>query len=157
MASVLYSAICDPHLRLQAYTVILAGYETTANTLAFAIYNLALNPGKAAKLMAEIDAQQGEPSYQAQVALLALLCQPCHTTNFSSLHAAVSTRCPMVTRCVLTRCALRWRKTRCVQSLTQKGLTSGIPANCIAGKDGVCGCRHQGDPAPVPHGSSGYP
>lgn len=45
--------------------MILAGYETTANTLAFAIYNLARQPDKAAKLCAEIDAHPGNPDYQS--------------------------------------------------------------------------------------------
>ncbi|KAI7837331.1 hypothetical protein COHA_008846 [Chlorella ohadii] len=40
----------------QASGFILAGYETTANALAFTMYCLALNPDKEAKLLAELDA-----------------------------------------------------------------------------------------------------
>ncbi len=39
----------------QAYVLILAGYETTANALAFAIYLLSANPGKRDALLAEVD------------------------------------------------------------------------------------------------------
>jgi cytochrome P450 len=35
--------------------LILAGYETTANALAFAIYLLSANPGKRDALLAEVD------------------------------------------------------------------------------------------------------
>ena len=45
--------------------MILAGYETTANTLAFAIYNLAKSPDKVARLCAEVDAHPGNPDYQS--------------------------------------------------------------------------------------------
>lgn len=40
----------------QSTTFLTAGYETTANNLAFTIYCLATNPDKEAKLLAEIDA-----------------------------------------------------------------------------------------------------
>ena len=36
--------------------LILAGYETTANALAFTIYLLSSNPAKRDKLLAEVDA-----------------------------------------------------------------------------------------------------
>ncbi|PSC76937.1 cytochrome P450 [Micractinium conductrix] len=39
----------------QATTFIMAGYETTANAIAYAVYLLAGNPDKEAKLLAEID------------------------------------------------------------------------------------------------------
>jgi hypothetical protein len=39
----------------QAYVLILAGYETTANALAFALYLLSANPGKRDALLAEVD------------------------------------------------------------------------------------------------------
>ena len=42
-----------PHL--QCITVLLAGYETTANALSFAIYLLSAHPEKEAKLLAEVD------------------------------------------------------------------------------------------------------
>lgn len=35
--------------------MLLAGYETSANLLAFAVYSLAKHPAKAAKLQAELD------------------------------------------------------------------------------------------------------
>jgi len=49
----------------QAFTFLLAGYETTANALAFATYLLALNPDKEAKMCEEIDAfgRDATPSY----------------------------------------------------------------------------------------------
>ena len=36
--------------------MILAGYETTANALAFAVYLLTTNPAKRDRLLAELDA-----------------------------------------------------------------------------------------------------
>ena len=49
----------------QAFTFLLAGYETTANALAFATYLLALNPNKEAKMIEEIDAfgRDATPDY----------------------------------------------------------------------------------------------
>ena len=41
---------------VQAFVLILAGYETTANALAFAIYLLSTNPAKRERLLAEVDA-----------------------------------------------------------------------------------------------------
>ncbi|MEW5298011.1 MAG: hypothetical protein WDW38_003697 [Sanguina aurantia] len=46
----------DAEVVAQALTFILAGYETTANTLAFVIYLLAANPGAEARLLQEVDA-----------------------------------------------------------------------------------------------------
>lgn len=40
----------------QANTFILAGTETTANTLSFAVYLLSSHPDKEAALLAEVDA-----------------------------------------------------------------------------------------------------
>ena len=48
----------------QVHSVLVAGYETTSNTLSFAVHQLALHPDKAAKLRAEVDAQPHEPDYQ---------------------------------------------------------------------------------------------
>ncbi len=39
----------------QAYVLILAGYETTASALAFAMYLLSANPAKRDALLAEVD------------------------------------------------------------------------------------------------------
>ena len=41
---------------LQAYAMMMAGYESTANALAFTLYLLALNKDKEARLIAEVDA-----------------------------------------------------------------------------------------------------
>lgn len=40
----------------QSNTFILAGYETTANTLSFAIYNIARDPEVQRRLLLEVDA-----------------------------------------------------------------------------------------------------
>ena len=45
--------------------MILAGYETTANLLAYAVHSLAQDPGRAAKLCAEIDARPARPTFQS--------------------------------------------------------------------------------------------
>lgn len=39
----------------QVFVMILAGYETTANALAFAVYLVSTNPAKRDRLLAEID------------------------------------------------------------------------------------------------------
>ena len=44
--------------------MLLAGYETTANTIAFAVHQLILHPDKAAKLRAEVDALPHDPDFQ---------------------------------------------------------------------------------------------
>ena len=41
---------------LQAYAMMMAGYESTANALAFTLYLLAVNKDKEARLIAEVDA-----------------------------------------------------------------------------------------------------
>lgn len=41
---------------LQAYAMMMAGYESTANALTFTLYLLALNKDKEARLIAEVDA-----------------------------------------------------------------------------------------------------
>ncbi len=43
----------------QAQTFILAGYETTANALAFTVYLLACNPRAQQRLLDEVDAVLG--------------------------------------------------------------------------------------------------
>jgi cytochrome P450 len=40
----------------QVNTFLLAGYETTASSLAFTVYHVAKNPEAEAKLLAEVDA-----------------------------------------------------------------------------------------------------
>ncbi|CAL8464544.1 g4079 [Coccomyxa elongata] len=49
------SSFTDTEIIAQAFIFLLAGYETTANTLAFTTYALASNPDKVAKLVEEID------------------------------------------------------------------------------------------------------
>ncbi|KIZ06916.1 cytochrome P450 [Monoraphidium neglectum] len=46
----------DASITAQASTFILAGYETTANALSYAVYNIALSPRVQERLHAEIDA-----------------------------------------------------------------------------------------------------
>ena len=45
--------------------MILAGYETTANTLAFSVYLLAKHPQAQQCLLQEIDQSQGRPGYDS--------------------------------------------------------------------------------------------
>ena len=47
--------LTDEEIVAHAVTFILAGYETTANTLAYTSYLLALNPNIQEKLQSEID------------------------------------------------------------------------------------------------------
>ncbi|KAG2434665.1 hypothetical protein HXX76_007558 [Chlamydomonas incerta] len=51
--------LTDLQVAAQVQTFILAGYETTANALAFVVYCIATNPDAEAKLLAEIDAVLG--------------------------------------------------------------------------------------------------
>ena len=46
----------QPSPGAQVFVMILAGYETTANALAFAVYLLTANPAKRDRLLAELDA-----------------------------------------------------------------------------------------------------
>ena len=48
--------LCATQITAQGFTFLLAGYETTANALAFTTYLLAHNPDKEAKMIEEIDA-----------------------------------------------------------------------------------------------------
>jgi hypothetical protein len=48
--------LSDKVVMAQSNTFILAGYETTANTLAFSIYNIARYPEVQARLLQEVDA-----------------------------------------------------------------------------------------------------
>lgn len=54
-------------VRSQALLFLIAGYETTALAITYCIYQLAANPDKEAKLLAEIDAfgRDTEPTYES--------------------------------------------------------------------------------------------
>lgn len=54
---------------VQTFSMILAGYETTADLLAYAVYSLVKDPDKAAKLRAEIDGQAAVPTFQSLEAM----------------------------------------------------------------------------------------
>ncbi|BDA42788.1 Cytochrome P450 3A24 [Coccomyxa sp. Obi] len=49
------STVSDDEATAQAFTFLLAGYETTASALAFTIYTLAKHPDKTEKLVKEVD------------------------------------------------------------------------------------------------------
>lgn len=49
-------SMCWLQIAAQSNTFILAGYETTANTLAFSIYNIATHPEVQQRLLQEVDA-----------------------------------------------------------------------------------------------------
>jgi cytochrome P450 family 135 len=57
----------DPELRDELVTLLLAGHETTATSVAWAIERLVRHPGKLARLTAEIDAGEGDGYMQAVV------------------------------------------------------------------------------------------
>jgi cytochrome P450 len=63
------SALSDEQVRDEVLTIFLAGYETTANALAWTWYLLSQNPEAEAKLHAELDAILGShfASYQSEV------------------------------------------------------------------------------------------
>jgi len=62
------SALSDDQIRDEVLTIFLAGYETTANALAWTWYLLSQNPEAEAKLHAELDAVLGSTSsYQEEV------------------------------------------------------------------------------------------
>jgi cytochrome P450 len=56
------SALSDEQVRDEVLTIFLAGYETTANALAWTWYLLSQNPEAEAKLHAEMDTVLGTPS-----------------------------------------------------------------------------------------------
>jgi cytochrome P450 len=56
-------AMTDRQIRDEAMTLFLAGHETTANALSWALYLLAKNPAARARVEAEIDALGRVPSY----------------------------------------------------------------------------------------------
>ncbi|MDE1178307.1 MAG: cytochrome P450 [Edaphobacter sp.] len=56
------SALSDQQIRDEVLTIFLAGYETTANALAWTWYLLSQNPEAEARLHAELDAVLGTPT-----------------------------------------------------------------------------------------------
>ena len=54
------TGLTDGQVRDEVMTLLLAGHETTANTLTWAWYELARNPGVLQKLVAEVDALGGK-------------------------------------------------------------------------------------------------
>jgi cytochrome P450 len=59
------SAIPDEHIRDELITILLAGHETTATALAWAIYELARHPAVLARLRDELDALEPAPEPDA--------------------------------------------------------------------------------------------
>ena len=51
--------LADDEILGNAFVFILAGHETTANTLHFALLQLAMNPGPQRRLQADLDATLG--------------------------------------------------------------------------------------------------
>ena len=60
-------AMTDDELRDELVTLLLAGHETTATSVAWAIERLVRHPGKLARLVAEIDAGDGDDRYMTAV------------------------------------------------------------------------------------------
>ncbi|GBF94151.1 cytochrome P450 [Raphidocelis subcapitata] len=65
--------LSDRQMAAQANVFTLAGYETTANALSYAIYCVASSPDAQAKLLAELDALPGAPDREVTVEDLQLL------------------------------------------------------------------------------------
>jgi cytochrome P450 len=61
------SALSDEQVRDEVLTIFLAGYETTANALAWTWYLLSQNPEAEAKLRAELDTVLGVSASQAEL------------------------------------------------------------------------------------------
>ncbi len=62
----IHHSVCTcRQIAAQTNTMILAGYETTANTLAYSIYLLGKNPEAQQQLLQEIDQSQGRPGYDS--------------------------------------------------------------------------------------------
>ena len=60
-------AMTDQELRDELVTLLLAGHETTATSVAWAIERLVRHPDKLARLVAEIDAGEGDDYMQAVI------------------------------------------------------------------------------------------
>ena len=62
------AAMTDQELRDELVTLLLAGHETTATSVAWAVERLVRHPDKLARLVAEIDAGEGDDYMQAVIA-----------------------------------------------------------------------------------------
>jgi cytochrome P450 len=60
-------AMTDPELRDELVTLLLAGHETTATSVAWAVERLVRHPDKLRRLVAEIDAGEGDEYMQAVI------------------------------------------------------------------------------------------
>jgi cytochrome P450 len=60
-------AMTDQELRDELVTLLLAGHETTATSVAWAVERLVRHPDKLARLVAEIDAAEGDEYMQATI------------------------------------------------------------------------------------------
>jgi cytochrome P450 len=69
-------AMTDEELRDELVTLLLAGHETTATSVAWAIERLVRHPGKLARLVAEIDDSDGDDSYMTAVIAETLRVRP---------------------------------------------------------------------------------
>lgn len=69
------ATLTDTELREQLRTLLVAGHETTATTLAWALYHLHREPGLCARLTAELANAPDDPEEQARLPLLGALCQ----------------------------------------------------------------------------------
>lgn len=92
------SALTDTELCEQLRTLLVAGHETTATTLTWALYHLHREPGLLDRVTAELAAAGGDPADFAALPLLGAVCQ-----ETLRLHPPV----PIVLRTL--REPLRWR------------------------------------------------
>ncbi|MFC9874558.1 cytochrome P450 [Nocardia salmonicida] len=92
------TAPTDPELCDQLRTLLVAGHETTATTLTWALYHLHREPGLLDRVLAELPGAGDDPAEQARLPLLDAVCQ-----ETLRLHPPV----PIVLRTVKE--PLRWR------------------------------------------------
>ncbi|MFJ2666035.1 cytochrome P450 [Nocardia fluminea] len=69
------TTLTDAELCEQLRTLLVAGHETTATTLTWALYHLHREPGLLARLRAELPAAGDDPAEQARLPLLDAVCQ----------------------------------------------------------------------------------
>ncbi|MFF2085682.1 cytochrome P450 [Nocardia sp. NPDC058176] len=69
------SPLTDTELCEQLRTLIVAGHETTATTLTWALYHLHRERGLRDRVVAELPAASGDPAEQARLPLLDAVCQ----------------------------------------------------------------------------------